>query len=221
MALTVAIASESPFDKEIYRYLASTILKREIIGWTGGYTFTGCKAVAKLAPRFLKIAADHGIQHAILAVDNDGRSSSRPEHADNHIAPVSLADEDACRECWLRQAIPPWWTANGAKVCIAVPVQIIETWLLAIRGTPPFTTKSPEQQYHREPLKKAFFGKRALPVASRIELALAELQKPNALAVLAQRPSYGRFAAGFASWTEAPPGLLADLTPLSPDESAG
>lgn len=201
MALTVAIASESPYDKEIYRYLASTILNREIIGWTGGYTFTGCKAVAKLAPQFLKIAADREIRHAILAVDNDGGSISRPEHADDHIAPVSLTDDDACRECWLRQAIPPCWTANGAKVCIAVPVQIIETWLLAIRGTSPFTAPSPEQQYHRDPLKKAFFfGKKGLPVASRIELALAELQKPNALAVLAQRPSYVRFAAGFATW---------------------
>jgi len=89
---------------------------------------------------------------------------------------------------------------GGSKACITVPVQTIETWLLAIRGEPVFATATPEQQYNRQFLKKAFYRTSALPMASKVALAMAELQKTDALAVLAQRPSFARFTARLTHW---------------------
>ncbi len=54
--------------------------------------------------------------------------------------------------------------------------------------------------HNREVLKKRFFGKPLPPVEDRRSLALAELQKPEALAILRQRKSFRHFEAQLQAW---------------------
>lgn len=199
-ALMVAIAAEGP-DAEIYRSLMESIIGRPIRSWTGPFAFYGCKAVAKAAPVFLGAAARAGVAHAMLAIDNDGGSKRRPEHTPFDVAPpFTIDDDDTCRECWLTQAIPSSWKATTRRHCVAVPVQTVETWLLAIRGIPPFNTRTPEQQYARNVLKRMFYGSPLPSESRRVSIASEELTKPGALSTLGARPSFQRFASQLAGW---------------------
>ncbi|MGE0551355.1 MAG: hypothetical protein AB7O24_22625 [Kofleriaceae bacterium] len=202
MTLRVAIASEyHACDGELYRYLIELVRGSPVTAWCGTYAFTGCKSVAKLAPAFLTAAAAAGVQHALLAIDNDGAGKSRLEH-ESTCTPVAfaIADDDSCRECWLSQSInppPPSWVTVGGQHGVAVPVQTMEAWLLAIRDG----LADPERQYNRRVLKTQFYGKPTPPAAARTQLALAVLQRPDALDVLRQRPSFQRFEAVVTAWT--------------------
>lgn len=199
--MLVAIASENDaYDGQLYAHLAAAILAQPITKWVGSYNFSGYKSVAKTAAGFLGDAWNAGARHAILAVDNDGGSKTKPQHAPT-CGPVTfnIDDKVGCRECWLGSAMPPSWAANGGKHCIVVPVQTIETWLLAIRGDQ-LSNATPEKNYDRPALKKAFFRQPALPIAAKVQLALTELTKPDALTILAQRPSFVRFRDQLTAW---------------------
>jgi len=75
----------------------------------------------------------------------------------------------------------------------------METWLLVLKGHD-FEGKLPEKVFDRINLKKKFYG-RPLPASRRCtELALEQLQRPDALDILRQRPSFQRFAEQLQSW---------------------
>jgi hypothetical protein len=218
MTLDVAIASENDdYDGEIYRFLVSEILGESVTKWTGTFTFNGCKSVVSLAPGFLHAAAKNGVRHALLAVDNDGGSKRRPEHEASHvIPPFDLQDDVSCRECWVTASLPSTWGAAGGLSCVVVPVQVVETWLLSIRGHT-FSGPSPEQTFHRPPLKKHFFQSGSkLPAKVRLSLAMAELQKPGAIGVLRARPSFQRFEARILAWKMSTPTTTPSPASASP-----
>ena len=94
----------------------------------------------------------------VIAIDND-RAPEHPEH--NQIAGVSKSDQrKPCRFCEIENAIKEElgddsskWPIDGA---IAVPVQMLESWLLLIcdptQSLPPFAKKSPSaQRFYRSP----------------------------------------------------------------------
>lgn len=54
-------------------------------------------------------------------------------------------------------------------------------------------------------LKKCFFGKPFPPSAERLKLALAEVNKPDALERLRARPSFARFEQQARAWLFATP----------------
>jgi hypothetical protein len=199
----IAIAGENAgYDMQVYRALLSMVLQQEVELWNDhGYRFSGWKSVLRLAPLFLKDAAGHGIQRALLAIDNDGGSTRRLEHEPGHISSHQARDkEDGCAECLLTESIPAAWKHSPLRCCIAVPVQTLETWLLAAKGHP-FKESSPERRYARRVLKKDFFGDAYLPDTERLRKALEALNLPDALARLRQRPSFQRFEARLAGWT--------------------
>ena len=201
MSLTVAIASESnEYDAPIYCHLLERLLPGVSVQvWTGAFQFNGCRAVAKLAPLFLQAARAAGVRHALLAIDNDGGLRRRREHEPSHVSPpFDPRDDDSCRECWLTGAVSMHWGPGGERLCLAVPVQTIETWLLTIRGDQ--MTPTPEHVHHRPTLKKRFFGPETLSARARLEKARAELAKPTALAALRSRPSFQRFEARLQGW---------------------
>lgn len=202
MTLTVAIASENDsFDGEVYRVLLAQLLGVPVVRWVGSFAFNGYKSVAKVAPAFLLAAAAAGVEHALFAIDNDGGASRNPEHEPSHVAPpFDLTDDRSCRECWLQSALPNAWKEGTGRLGIVVPVQLIETWLLVLRGAPLEPTPEQASAYNRNALKKKFFGKTTPPLATRIALAKAELEKPNALDLLEERPSFRRFAERVAAW---------------------
>ncbi|MEO7592308.1 MAG: hypothetical protein ABI134_13920 [Byssovorax sp.] len=198
--LTVAIAAENDdYDAEIYRTLLELLLGQPITRYPTARRFSGCRSVRDLSEAYLRDADRQGVTHALFAIDNDGGAKRAPEHDQEHDAPVEAVNEDGCRACWLAEVLPRWWTINGSKRCLVVPVQTLETWLLCVRGDP-FSAPSPEQQYGRPVLKKRFFGKPEPPAQMRCSMALAELSKPGALAILRQRRSFQHFEAQLADW---------------------
>jgi len=197
--LTVAIGAEGiDYDAEIYRTLLEMLLGTPIARYPPQVRFGGWKNVLALAETYLRDAHSAGVKHALFAIDNDGKSTKHLEHHPAHDAAAEAADESGCRTCLLAQALPGWWTANAGKRCVVVPVQTLETWLLCIRGDD--FSASPEQQYHRDVLKKRFFGRPLPPAPVRLSLALAEISKPGALDILRQRLSFRQFEAQLADW---------------------
>lgn len=208
--MQVAIVAESlEYDGELYRALLQRLLDAPITRWNGrpDWRFDGCRAVLKLAETYLRSAADDGVRHALLAIDNDGTSRSHLAHRDDHVASQQAADEDGCRHCHLASAVPSWWSEDGRLHCIVVPVQAIETWLLHLRGDA-FPEASPEHAYHRPTLKKRFFGRPTPPIERRLALALDEIARPDALDRLRDRPSFRLFESQLAAWR------AADASPL-------
>ena len=212
-ALRVAIASENDaFDGAIYHRLLELSLGRPVALWPTEMRFDGHRAVYKLAETFLLRALQSGIRHAFLAVDNDGGSKRRPEHDDTHCTSASQArgaalaidDDDACRECWLRSALPVDFAARGAMACVVVPVQTLETWLLHLRGD--LHDKNPdllpERIYDRRELKRQFFGRPVPASQERTAMALRLLEPPTALDRLRQRPSFMRMERQLAAWRD-------------------
>jgi hypothetical protein len=194
--LTVAIASENDaVDAEVYRVLLSRLLGTDVHRWQTDIRFDGggFRRVHNLAPTFLALAASHGITRALVAIDNDGGSQRCPEHVASHEPARDGGDETACRICWLSQRVPDAWKKAPHQACVVVPVQTLETWLLALKGHD-FEGKPPEKTYDRPALKKKFYGRPIPPSQRCTELALQQLQRPDALDILRQRPSFQHFA---------------------------
>ena len=199
--VTIAVGAENDdYDAEIYRVLIERIIRQPVTRYLTQRRFSGWRSVRYLSDAYLRDADRQGIRHALFAIDNDGGARRAPEHDPAHDAAAQAANEDdGCRACWLSEVLPTWWIQNGAKLCVVVPVQTLETWLLCIRGDE-FTAPSPEQQYGRPVLKKRFFGKPMPPENYRLALALSEIQKPAALDILRDRRSFRHFEAQLASW---------------------
>jgi hypothetical protein len=198
--ITVAIATENDFyDGELYRTLVEMIIKKPAQAWKTDLRFSGWKSIADQGPLFLVKAQQQDIVHAIFAIDNDGGATRAPEHQAAHVSAQQAKDEKAgCRYCWLVEKVPKWWAGKGNKLCLAVPVQTLETWLLYLRGDA--MLPSPEQIYDRKKLKELFFGKPFPPTEKRTALALEQLQKPEALTKLRDLRSFKQFEAHLASW---------------------
>jgi hypothetical protein len=201
--MRVAIASENTaFDAELYRHLLARVLGLDVTRWESSppVRFSGWEHVRRQAPAYLKLAAAAGVRHAVVAIDNDGGAKRRPVHDSTHLAAVQAADvKNGCGTCLLLHALSHTWTEPDYRRCIVVPVQALETWLLAIRGFA-FSEPTPEQCYDRAKLKKSFFPKPLPPEAERTQLALSELSKPEAITILRKRPSFLAFEAQLASW---------------------
>lgn len=200
--LSVAIASEQDeYDAEVYRLLLEQLLGTSVEKWRSDMRFGGDGRVFSLAEPFLRRAADAGVRHAVLAVDNDGGSRRRLEHDPSHDIAAQAADvDDGCRVCRLEQAVPKLWSTSGGMYAVVVPVQALETWLLCLRGDA--LDPSPEQIYHRRVLKKRFFGAPYPSLEGRIARARELLASKPVIETLSARPSFQRFAAQVRAWGE-------------------
>ncbi|MFS8065378.1 MAG: hypothetical protein ACMG6S_03295 [Byssovorax sp.] len=200
--LTVAIATESEsFDAEAYRALLSRLLDEEVTRWKTDLRFSGWKSVCRDIPLYLDKAADAGVTRALVAIDNDGGARRRPEHDVAHVSAQQASDdEDGCAFCLLTESVPSSWVVGDRKQCLVVPVQVLETWLLVIRGET--LSPSPEQAhaYSRSALKKRFFGDSIRSQATRTVMALEQIQKPEALERLRALPSFRLFADQVDRW---------------------
>jgi len=198
--ITVAFATENDdFDTEVYRALLQKMLGEEVIRWKTNIRFGGWKSVLHLAELYLDRAAAHGVRHALLAIDNDGGAKRRPEHEISHNISEHAADaDDGCAYCLLASAVPPLWVEQGGRYCLVVPVQVLETWLLVLRGGA--FDGPPEGFYYRPFLKASFFGKPLPPVERRTLMALEQVEKPGALSMLRERPSFRLFEDQLNAW---------------------
>ena len=204
--LTVAIATESEsFDAEAYRALLARLLGEDVARWKTDTRFSGWKSVCREITLYLDKAAADGVTRALVAIDNDGGARRRPEHDSLHVSAEQARDqEDGCAFCVLTEAVPRAWVAGGRGQCLVVPVQVLETWLLVIRGDA--LSPSPEQAcaYSRSALKKRFFGDGIRSQGTRTAMALEQIQKPDALEKLRALRSFRLFAEQAAQWASPP-----------------
>ena len=200
--LCVAIACESDdHDAVVYRRLLELLLGRPIERWRDERTFRfyGHKHTLKLLKPYLADAMSDGVQHALIALDNDGGSKKNPEHTVAHHSEEQAAQEVGCRFCKAVESVPRLWTAGGNLTAVGVPVQALETWLLCVRQYE-FGTATPERQYDRRHLKRALYGSPLPPAAERASLGVELLGRDDAVAVLRSRLSFRLLESQLAAW---------------------
>ncbi|HEY2170247.1 MAG TPA: hypothetical protein VGJ30_11525, partial [Candidatus Angelobacter sp.] len=135
----------------------------------------GWQFVIELIPRALKRFYGQCAQFAVIGVDNDGNvdldqagipeDPRHPRH-NNHQG----AGEANCRYCMIAHAVSQirpqlnWIQKKPGTtwpILIAVPVEMIETWLLILQRVPGI------QRKHRSIQKQMLYGK---PVATRADV---------------------------------------------------
>lgn len=217
MTIRVAIASEcGESDGEIYRGLLEIVLDRPVERWRAkSVRFVGWKKIYRLLPAFLELAEKDNVDRTLIAVDNDGGARRHPEHVDAHepIAPGTpledlIAEEEHCRVCAIHYRLPPGWSPASGRSSIVVPVQVLETWILCITGPQKLRSRTPEQFYGRDHLKKKCWGKPIPTAAARVRIALEAFRQPGALEVLRKRLSFRRFEAETLRWIACSPSPL-------------
>ncbi|MGA2336819.1 MAG: hypothetical protein WA383_09140 [Terriglobales bacterium] len=146
----------------------------------------GWKFVLEFIPKALKRFYGQCAQFAVIGIDNDGNvdldqaavneDPHHPRH-DNHPG----ATNAICRYCMIAQAVAGvrpqlnWIQKKPGftwPILIAVPVEMIETWLLTLQG---------KQGVHRRPrsvLKQLLYGK---PVATRDDVTNVALPLVRAM----------------------------------------
>lgn len=164
----------------------------------------GWEFVLEFIPNALKRFYAQCAQFAVVGVDNDGNvdldqvagneDPTHPRHSNHLEATVA-----ACRRCMITQAVAGvrpqlnWIQKKpGAAwpILIAVPVEVIETWLLILRGEPNI------QRRPRSIQKQRLYGK---PAATRddvmsIALPLVRAMTVEGIAYLVQTsPSFRDF----------------------------
>jgi hypothetical protein len=185
--MKLAFCVEDETDEEIFAVILNRALGTPIEADKTTYRFRrgGCSQALELAPLVALRAANAGLDGALFAIDNDGK----PEHTAAH------SNDPSCRFCQLQEAAnvakPLGWSRPGLpslRYFFAVPVQVIETWLLIVKGHP-FSGR-PEavgvDSAGRRLLKRWLYGN---DFASRnrireVAIPLAERLNPQSLANL-------------------------------------
>jgi hypothetical protein len=198
----VALATEyNPVDGQIFLALLRMLgVNAEAWGSGSANPFPGgWTKVVELWPAFLKLAERDGVERALLTIDNDGGSKRCPAHEPSHQeAEHAIDPADGCATCLLHSVTPDDWKPATGRSVIAVPIQIMESWLLWL-SDPTFT--KPETTYHRRILKKRFWGElQSSGDQRRIDFALGHLGKSGALDRLMERTSFVAFAEQAARW---------------------
>jgi len=205
--LEVAVVCENiASDGAILARIVELVLDRPVRRWEGdGIQVTkGWKGVYRLARPLLQRAADDGVQHAVVSVDNDGGAKRRPLHAPDHEPPIGteievlVDDKRTCRWCVLRAALPE---ELPLAVCLAVPLQTLEAWLLAARGGLDDDERL-EAIYQRSQLKKRCWGRPMPPDEDRQAMALEWLSEPGVLDRLRRCASFGLFERCLLTWLD-------------------
>lgn len=129
------------------------------------------RRMLRLVLQDLQRAGKQKNTYLVVTVDND-RAALHPHHTARHEL-TAVEKPKACRFCELQRAITELWGNNPAQwpvqVAIAVPVEMLESWLLLICGHPPETLP--------------IFGTKAQPTTARY---FAPHQPPDQLKDLCQ-----------------------------------
>jgi hypothetical protein len=157
----------------------------------------GWQFILEFIPKALKRFYGKCAQFAVIGIDNDGdvdldqaRLPEDPRHPrhDNHLSGTVIG---ACRHCMIAEAIAhtrPELSWNPKKpgtawpIIIAVPVEMIETWLLILQGKPGI------QRRPRSIQKRLLYGRPAATAddVKRIAIPLVQAMTDAELARLSQ-----------------------------------
>lgn len=122
--------------------------------------------------------------YLVITVDND-RASTHPHHETrNELSAVEKPK--SCRFCELQREIEYAWGTNSThwpvKVAIAVPVEMLESWLLLICGHQPESL--PIFARKAQPVVARYYGPKE-PTAQLKDLCLLEMQQ-SAIATMSE-----------------------------------
>ena len=208
----VYILSEDDFDDQVYAYLVEMLLSVRVDVVPMRLRRGGGIGEVRNKLRLLLGHIQHvGVQEStffIVAMDND-RALEHPAHQ-----PRPHGDGTPCRHCGLIAAIhtgmPDGWPIPGA---VAVPVQMIEAWLLLMhdRGLypeesrlPPFARRDQASAWRLmgpDPppqLKDLVDAERG--VATVLDFALQCVLAINPEDLAARSPSFGSFLEQLSGW---------------------
>ena len=216
------ILSEDPNDTDFYDLLVRKLLPE--------YQFqlvpfritnkVGHKNVTQGIRRLLSILKRQNVSNTflVISVDND-RRKIHPTHHVLPQPPSSDAGKD-CRFCELNRAVQDIWGKDisnyPAKYAFAIPVQMLESWLLQMSKNtyqeemlPPFDekdatisktyykTENPPKQL--KDLWQQFKDEQAL--TTKEEGLLSAIESLNLNQMLQQSPSFAQFHQQIQNWT--------------------
>lgn len=211
----VYLLSEDDFDDQVYVWLLEAILGVRVDPLTmrlrrGG----GVGEVRKKLPLLTSIIRRTGPvddAYFLVALDND-RAFEHPTHA-----PTPHGSGERCRTCALTDAIhdamPDGWPIAGA---VAVPVQMLESWLLLLHDAGAFAHESalPSCALRDQALARRLCGPNPPPqlkdlletarlargAATRLDLAFECILGMSAADLARRSPSFARFWTEVARW---------------------
>lgn len=116
--------------------------------------------------------------YLVIAIDND-RAPTHPEH--EQLSGLGKADQRrTCRICNLQEILESKLGSDAStwpiKVAIAVPVEMLESWLLIIRGAEPSTL--PIFGSKSKPSAKKYYDQKKIPDQLK-ELCTIEIQNSS------------------------------------------
>jgi hypothetical protein len=209
---TVYLLSEDDFDEQVYVFVLEGLLSSRVEPVPlrlrrGG----GLGEVRKKLPLLLKIIQRTGSQEGmrfVVGIDND-RAVEHPTH---EAKPYSKSEP--CRHCGLTDAIhaemPDGWLIPGA---IAVPVQMIEAWLLLMHAPEKYRDEAslPACPWRDRPAARSVYGDDPPPqlkdlfdaergASSKADFALECVLKLDATDLAARSPSFARLRDAVTTW---------------------
>lgn len=215
----VYILSEDDFDDEVYLYVLEALLGTRVDPVAvrlrrGG----GIGEVRKKLPLFLQHIRRTGHvddTYFVVAIDND----RAPQHS-AHEPTVPRAA--GCRHCDLDGAIhaatPDGWPIPGA---IAVPVQMMEAWLLLMIDPARYPQEAtlPQCGWRDQPVARSVYGadpppqlkdltemeQREAGLATKSDFAVECVLRLDATDLAQRSPSFAHFQRQVSRWSARPP----------------
>lgn len=196
--MKLAFCSEDRSDDEILRVLAERILRESVEAVANNLVMRrsgGWQEALRIAPNIARAVFRTEAHGAVFVIDNDGAPPHDGAHAKARLAGCRLCALEVAAAVnevakWSRPALPP------LQFVFAVPVQMLETWLLlADRRFPQnrqalaFGTTSDE----RRELKKELYGNARASREERMKVCLPIAQAFNVDALSKESASFSDF----------------------------
>jgi hypothetical protein len=195
----LAFCSEDRSDDEILRALAQRILGEAVEALPTNLVMRrsgGWQEALRLAPAIARAVFRTEAHGAVFVIDNDGAPSHEPSHGQ--------APTGGCRLCALRESAAVHEVSNWPRPLLsplqfvfAVPVQVLETWLLLGAGRFP-QNKSADlygaSPTERRQLKLTLYGDERADRARRLATSLPIVQQLDVVATSTLSRSLADFA---------------------------
>lgn len=197
--MKLAFCTEDRTDDEILRAMTERILGEPVEALPTNLVLRrsgGWQEALRIAPMIAKAVFRTEAHGAVFVIDNDGDPPHEPAHEQ---APL-----DDCRLCalrgsaavhevsaWSRPALPP------LQFVFAVPVQLLETWLLLGARRFPHNqqpTRFGTTPQERRQLKRELYGDDRATRERRLSIAVPIAQQLNVAEVCAESASLADFA---------------------------
>jgi hypothetical protein len=214
----VYVLSEDDVDDQAYVYVLEALLGAHVdlvpvrVRRSGGIG-----EVRKRLPLLLSILRHTGQvddTYFVVAIDND----RKPQHSEHE---QEAPHARGCRHCDLEDAIhaamPDGWPIPGA---IAVPVQMIEAWLLLMYDPARYPLEATLPYYGRrgQPIARSFYGAAPPPqlkdltdmeqrdagIAAKSDFAMACVLRLDAADLARRAPSFAHFQRQVSPWPARP-----------------